>query len=96
MTIGSHTKSHQRLSRLSPNEGYLELLDSKNEIENKLGISCRHFCAPYGLIGKDLDSFFTRRIGKKVDLSVSFSTSNRGINGIGSMAFFYFARPPTR
>ena len=86
MTIGSHTKSHQRLSRLSPNESYLELLDSKNEIENKLGISCRHFCAPYGLIGKDLDLSLHGEMAKKLGY-VSFSTSNRGVNAIGSSPF---------
>ena len=86
MTIGSHTKSHQRLSRLSSKESYQELFESKNEIENKLAISCRHFCAPYGLIGKDFDLSIHGELAKKLGY-VSFSTSNRGVNAIGASPF---------
>ena len=46
VTIGSHTKSHRKLSELTLNEVRTELTESKLEIETHTGTVCEHFCAP--------------------------------------------------
>lgn len=47
--VGSHTRSHLRLSTIE-NAGLLkdEILGSKQEIEEHLGIKCKYFSYPYG------------------------------------------------
>jgi peptidoglycan/xylan/chitin deacetylase (PgdA/CDA1 family) len=46
--IGSHTRSHSRLTTLSDNEVRTELVDSKGECEDRLGRPCRSLAYPYG------------------------------------------------
>jgi peptidoglycan/xylan/chitin deacetylase (PgdA/CDA1 family) len=46
--IGSHTCSHSRLTTLSDHEVRAELVDSKAEIEDRLGSPCRSLAYPYG------------------------------------------------
>ena len=48
VTIGSHTVSHRRLSRLSPENVKFEIEDSKKFLEDRLGTSIKHFAYPYG------------------------------------------------
>jgi peptidoglycan/xylan/chitin deacetylase (PgdA/CDA1 family) len=48
MDVGSHTQHHIDL-RQSPDEVALqEMKDSKQELEQTLGVAVRHFCYPYG------------------------------------------------
>lgn len=47
-TVGSHSKSHLRLTEHPANIVQAELTDSKYELENILGVSVQHFCYPYG------------------------------------------------
>ena len=46
--IGSHTVSHRRLVNLPRGELRAELRDSRAVLEDRLGLPCRHFCAPAG------------------------------------------------
>lgn len=46
--IGSHGISHERLSRLSDDEIKKEIRESKNKLEEELGIIVRCFSYPYG------------------------------------------------
>jgi len=46
--IGSHTKSHPRLTGLSPERLHDELQGSRQALEERLGVPVRHFCYPYG------------------------------------------------
>ena len=48
VTFGSHTFSHPVVSRLSPAELPLELIDSKRELEAGLSRAVRHFAFPFG------------------------------------------------
>jgi peptidoglycan/xylan/chitin deacetylase (PgdA/CDA1 family) len=47
--FGSHTVSHPKLTELDDDSTYKELAQSKQAIENNLGIECSHFAYPYGL-----------------------------------------------
>jgi peptidoglycan/xylan/chitin deacetylase (PgdA/CDA1 family) len=46
--IGSHGMRHAHLARLTDEELRRELLDSKHEIEDELGLDCPHLAYPYG------------------------------------------------
>ena len=48
--FGSHTVSHPRLTELDDGNVNKELIKSKQLIEDQLGIECRHFAYPYGLL----------------------------------------------
>ncbi len=47
MAIGSHTASHCQLLKTSESSMYRELVDSKQTIENELGIQVRSFAYPF-------------------------------------------------
>jgi peptidoglycan/xylan/chitin deacetylase (PgdA/CDA1 family) len=50
--IGSHTRSHARLSELSTEEQFREeVMFSKTDIEQKLGMECPYIAWPYGTRG---------------------------------------------
>lgn len=46
--IGSHTRTHPLLARLSPEQVREEVLGSRNILEDRLGVPVRHFCYPSG------------------------------------------------
>ncbi|MFN3234079.1 MAG: polysaccharide deacetylase family protein [Gammaproteobacteria bacterium] len=48
VTIGAHTIDHLALSKLSEGELHRQLLQSRQELEEKLGSPIRHFAYPYG------------------------------------------------
>jgi peptidoglycan/xylan/chitin deacetylase (PgdA/CDA1 family) len=48
ITIGSHTRSHPILSRLSEGELAREVVGSREELERRLGRPVEHFCYPNG------------------------------------------------
>ncbi len=41
--IGSHTRTHARLTKLAPDRLEDEIAGSKKEIENRLGVECKYF-----------------------------------------------------
>lgn len=47
-TIGAHTSNHPLLSRLSMEEKQIEMVESANRLENKLGVSIKYFAYPFG------------------------------------------------
>jgi peptidoglycan/xylan/chitin deacetylase (PgdA/CDA1 family) len=55
VTIGAHTHSHPNLSLASENEAEREMRKSKEIIEDKLGVECRHFAYPFGVGSKAAD-----------------------------------------
>lgn len=46
--IGSHTRTHPRLTELGDSELAEELLESRLELERRLGVPCRSIAYPYG------------------------------------------------
>jgi peptidoglycan/xylan/chitin deacetylase (PgdA/CDA1 family) len=48
VTIGAHTVNHPRLSNCLEEEVLREMVESKRNIEEKIGRSVKHFCYPYG------------------------------------------------
>lgn len=46
--VASHTVTHPHLPRLSDAELARELTESKSELEDELGVPCRHLAYPYG------------------------------------------------
>lgn len=83
MTIGSHSRTHARLAGFDRARALAEMTESKQEIERRLGVPCRHFCAPYGLAGRDFivarDPDLAREAGYD-----SFASATRGAMAPGS------------
>ncbi|WNO03709.1 polysaccharide deacetylase family protein [Rhodoferax mekongensis] len=48
MDIGSHTRTHAKLTELPDEEARAQIFESKTELERALGCQVRHFCYPYG------------------------------------------------
>jgi len=51
MDIGSHTRTHARLTDLPLLDARAEIARSRQELEQAIGCEVRHFCYPYGLHG---------------------------------------------
>jgi len=49
VTVGSHTHDHVDLSRASEREADDEMRRSKELIEDRLGVACRHFAYPWAV-----------------------------------------------
>ncbi|GAB4438523.1 MAG: hypothetical protein OHK0026_04090 [Rhodocyclaceae bacterium] len=49
ITIGSHTRTHPRLTEVSGSAAAAEITDSKSELESVLGDRVDYFAYPYGL-----------------------------------------------
>lgn len=48
MDVGSHTRTHAKLTELPADEARAQIADSKRELEQALGCEVHHFCYPYG------------------------------------------------
>jgi peptidoglycan/xylan/chitin deacetylase (PgdA/CDA1 family) len=46
--IGSHSRTHRNLRKLSRGEAMSEIVDSKKALEDMFCVAVRHFCHPYG------------------------------------------------
>ena len=77
MAIGSHTRSHAILGRLSPELQKQELEDSKAQIEAQIGGRVRGLAYPVG--ARDCFSDATERIAMDAGYSMCFSAYG-GIN----------------
>lgn len=82
--IGAHTASHSILTRLSGDEATRELLGSKNLIENRIGVPCRHFAYPNGKPGDFSPD--TERLVRQSGYH-SAVTTVEGFNRIGDNPF---------
>lgn len=58
--IGSHTCNHIDLKNLDIKEMEYEIIGSKNNIENKLGIVIEHFAYPRGIYSKQAEEIIVR------------------------------------
>lgn len=48
MDVGSHTRTHADLTKLTTDEAIDQIANSKSELQDALGCEVRHFCYPYG------------------------------------------------
>jgi peptidoglycan/xylan/chitin deacetylase (PgdA/CDA1 family) len=85
--IGSHTHSHPRLAEVTPGEAENEMRLAKSIIEDRLGAKCRHFCCPWGKVGRDFDPDLHPDLARKVGYD-SFLTTEEGLNLSGHSPFY--------
>ena len=69
INFGSHTVSHPKLTELDDGSVSKELAESKQLIEEQLGMECSHFAYPYGLLTEK-----TRELVKKAGFKTACST----------------------
>jgi peptidoglycan/xylan/chitin deacetylase (PgdA/CDA1 family) len=73
-TIGSHGLTHRRLTLLSREEANAELVESRRQLQARLGTDIRHVAAPYGNVNDDVVEL-ARNAGY-----VTLSTTRQGLN----------------
>lgn len=52
ISIGSHTRTHARLTELPPEQATREIADSRKELEDMLGQAVEYFAYPFGLFNE--------------------------------------------
>ena len=77
MVIGSHSESHTMLSRLSFNQQYNEIKNSRNLLQKITKNKIYSFCYPYG--GKNSYDLNTIRILKKLEFKIAYSVKAKDI-----------------
>jgi peptidoglycan/xylan/chitin deacetylase (PgdA/CDA1 family) len=55
VTVGSHTHTHANLTNATEEEATEEMRRSKDLIEDRLGVACRHFAYPWAVAGPAAD-----------------------------------------
>lgn len=76
VTVGAHTHSHVSLSRASEGEAEQELRRSKELVEDRLGLPCRHFAYPFA-VGSPAADRVARRLFDTAALH-AWRTNRRG------------------
>ncbi len=76
VTIGAHTKNHLALAHLSEDECYNEIINSKKEIEDRIGLEVKHFSYPFGKSSQ----VGTREFNIANEIGFSTSTTTRLAN----------------
>jgi peptidoglycan/xylan/chitin deacetylase (PgdA/CDA1 family) len=76
VTVGSHTHSHVDLSSASERVAEAELRRSKELIEDRLGVACRHFAYPWA-VGSAAADRLVRRLFDTAALD-AWRTNRRG------------------
>jgi peptidoglycan/xylan/chitin deacetylase (PgdA/CDA1 family) len=76
VTIGSHTHSHADLSRVDERTAEYEMRRSRDLIEERLGVPCRHFAYPWAVAGAAADRV-ARRLFATAALD-AWRTNRRG------------------
>jgi peptidoglycan/xylan/chitin deacetylase (PgdA/CDA1 family) len=89
MAIGSHSRSHPTLARLSEAEQLGELAGSKRLLEDRLGRPVAALAYPYGWPGATTDA--TRRLAREAGYRIAFSAIP-GVNQPGRIDPFDFRR----
>jgi peptidoglycan/xylan/chitin deacetylase (PgdA/CDA1 family) len=74
--VGSHTRRHRRLSQIqSRDELADEIVGSKRDLEDRLGLACRYFAWPFGR-ASDIDARGLELIGE-----AGYEASFSGVRG---------------
>ena len=76
VTVGSHTHSHMSLSGAAESEAEDEMSRSRELIEDRLGVPCRHFAYPYAM-GSPAADRVARRLFKTAAVD-AWRTNRRG------------------
>ena len=71
--FGSHSVNHKIFTKLSHDECYFEIEESKKIIETNLDIKCKHFAPPVGIFSQERDLDLVKKLKYK-----SLSTTVRG------------------
>jgi peptidoglycan/xylan/chitin deacetylase (PgdA/CDA1 family) len=91
--IGSHTRTHPWLTRLSAEQAKEEIFTSKRTLEDKFGVPVEHFCYPYGDWNASVRSL-VQAAGYR-----TACTTEAGVNGPETSAYElkrFTARYPSR
>jgi peptidoglycan/xylan/chitin deacetylase (PgdA/CDA1 family) len=86
--IGSHTRTHPRLTQLDDERLELELSESRDECGAQLGRECQAIAYPYGDVDERVAAA-ARRVGYRCGAGLSSSLRPRGPHRVPRLAFYY-------
>lgn len=78
VTIGSHSVSHPSLSKISEEQSYKELYDSKAELERITGKTVEHFSYPFGTVNdvSERELAHAKKAGYKTALTTHYGDTH--------------------
>lgn len=74
-SIGSHTVTHQHLTRIPLEAAEFELTASKTHLENEIGMQIKHFSYPYGDYNQDVISA-AKQAGYASAVTIEYGQNN--------------------
>ncbi|MGQ0710514.1 MAG: polysaccharide deacetylase family protein [Rhodoferax sp.] len=81
MDVGAHTQTHAKLTEIPSEQAWTEIAASKNDLEQSIGCSVRHFCYPYGAYAPEHE-----RMVREAGYATA-TTTHRGRVGLGDNPF---------
>lgn len=78
-TIGCHSATHADFSKLNDKKLTYEIIDSKKDLEKKLGFKINYFAYPKGIVNKRI-LMFVKKAGYKMAFTTQAGTINSGTN----------------
>lgn len=92
-TIGAHTTNHVNLAEMSDDAAYQEILQSKQQLEEKTGKQVSHFAFPFGTANEVTEREY--RLAQKAGFKtavVSYVSDGSNINNLSNETLFKIPR----
>jgi peptidoglycan/xylan/chitin deacetylase (PgdA/CDA1 family) len=77
--FGSHTVSHAALTKVSREQGMMELTDSRKELEQQLGVKARYFAYPTGAYNRQIEDM-VKQAGYKAAFTIRYGQAGTESN----------------
>ena len=77
--FGSHTVSHAALTKVSREQGIMELIDSRKELERQLGVKSRYFAYPTGVYNLQVEEM-VKQAGYKAAFTIRYGQAGTESN----------------
>lgn len=93
LTIGNHTQSHTDLTTLSEEDAVREIEGGRTVLEEKLGLTVRHFAAPYGRTGAGASPLIRRHHKSAVGTRLGQADADSDLFDLPRIEMFYYQGP---
>ncbi len=88
-SIGAHTVSHHRLTRLGPEEARREIEESQIQLEQMIGKPVRHFAYPHGESNPAIRAYAASRFDSAYGVDFRLATHEDDIYNLPRLDTFY-------
>jgi len=92
MDFGTHTMHHPDLSKLSVEQAYIEITESKSLIQKYLRKDISFFAYPYGNQSKNIQKIVKEQFLGACSTELDFLTLNSNVHSIPRIDMYYFSK----